>query len=232
MESGSVRKYLLYAIGEILLVMIGILLALQVNNWNEGKKRMSFEREMLQDISKGLDLNIRQLEQGIKSCNHAVNSSRIILRFLDEEIDYHDSLIQHFSRPFRWFRPTITNSGYESLKSYGRNLVRNDSIRDQLEIYDYEWIHVLHDRQEQFYNVTVSPILSKLFTQVIFSLQIQSDDQMRPYNIDELKKSREYYHIINTLKSNREGQAWWYDNWLDSLKKLSSSIEDELNKGK
>ena len=34
-ESGSVTKYLLYAIGEILLVVIGILIALQVNNWNE-----------------------------------------------------------------------------------------------------------------------------------------------------------------------------------------------------
>jgi len=33
--SGSITKYLLYAIGEILLVVIGILTALQVNNWNE-----------------------------------------------------------------------------------------------------------------------------------------------------------------------------------------------------
>ena len=32
------RKYLLYAIGEILLVVIGILIALQINNWNEEKK--------------------------------------------------------------------------------------------------------------------------------------------------------------------------------------------------
>ena len=37
-ESGSTQKYLLYALGEILLVMIGILLALQVNNWNERRK--------------------------------------------------------------------------------------------------------------------------------------------------------------------------------------------------
>jgi hypothetical protein len=37
-DQGNLRKYLLYAIGEVLLVMIGILLALQVNNWNERRK--------------------------------------------------------------------------------------------------------------------------------------------------------------------------------------------------
>jgi hypothetical protein len=37
-NTGATRKYLLYAVGEIALVMIGILLALQVNNWNEGNK--------------------------------------------------------------------------------------------------------------------------------------------------------------------------------------------------
>ncbi len=36
-------KYLLYAFGEILLVVIGILIALQVNNWNEGRKQRQVE---------------------------------------------------------------------------------------------------------------------------------------------------------------------------------------------
>lgn len=39
----NVRKYLLYAVGEILLVVIGILIALQVNNWNENKAQKSQE---------------------------------------------------------------------------------------------------------------------------------------------------------------------------------------------
>ena len=38
MEKGHASKYLKYAIGEILLVVIGILIALQINNWNEGRK--------------------------------------------------------------------------------------------------------------------------------------------------------------------------------------------------
>lgn len=49
-ESGSVRKYLLYAIGEILLVVIGIVIALEINNWNERKKARGFELVMLTEI--------------------------------------------------------------------------------------------------------------------------------------------------------------------------------------
>ncbi len=46
-ESGAVRKYLLYAIGEIALVVIGILIALQINNWNEWRKDRIMEQALL-----------------------------------------------------------------------------------------------------------------------------------------------------------------------------------------
>jgi hypothetical protein len=44
LSENKLSKYLLYAIGEIMLVMIGILLALSINNWNENKKTISLER--------------------------------------------------------------------------------------------------------------------------------------------------------------------------------------------
>ena len=50
LQEGSFQKYLLYAIGEIALVMIGILLALQVNNWNEHRKKLSAEKTILKAI--------------------------------------------------------------------------------------------------------------------------------------------------------------------------------------
>ena len=43
-------KYMRYAIGEIVLVMLGILLALQVNNWNEARKLENTEAKYLQDL--------------------------------------------------------------------------------------------------------------------------------------------------------------------------------------
>jgi len=46
-ESGIARKYLLYAIGEIALVVIGILIALQINNWNEKMILVNTSREIV-----------------------------------------------------------------------------------------------------------------------------------------------------------------------------------------
>ena len=46
-DSGSVRKYLVYAIGEIGLVVIGILIALQFNTWNENQKIRNIEQDYL-----------------------------------------------------------------------------------------------------------------------------------------------------------------------------------------
>ena len=57
MESKT-GKYFQYAIGEIILVMIGILLALQVNNWNEDRKERTSEQKILNEIL--IDLEFAQ----------------------------------------------------------------------------------------------------------------------------------------------------------------------------
>jgi hypothetical protein len=56
-ESGSARKYLLYGIGEIALVVIGILVALQINNWNEQKKSSREEQSILINLKKDFEIN-------------------------------------------------------------------------------------------------------------------------------------------------------------------------------
>ena len=50
-------KYMRYAIGEILLVVIGILIALQVNNWNEKKKIYKNEQIFLNDLKYEINSN-------------------------------------------------------------------------------------------------------------------------------------------------------------------------------
>tara|TARA_R110002033_G_C3806243_1_gene231685 strand:- start:74 stop:793 length:720 start_codon:yes stop_codon:yes gene_type:complete len=54
LSEGKTGKYLKYAIGEIVLVVIGILIALQINNWNENQKAKSYERKMLLEVIEDL----------------------------------------------------------------------------------------------------------------------------------------------------------------------------------
>jgi hypothetical protein len=56
--SGNTRKYFKYATGEILLVVIGILIALQINNWNEEKKEHKIELSILTELLNDSAINI------------------------------------------------------------------------------------------------------------------------------------------------------------------------------
>jgi len=66
MEQNKIRTYLLYAIGEILLVVIGIPIALQVNNWNEQRKLDRLELNLLNEIRLNLQDSKAEIESTIQ----------------------------------------------------------------------------------------------------------------------------------------------------------------------
>lgn len=67
LAEGSFKKYLVYAVGEILLVMIGILLALQVNNWNNIKKDRAIGDNYLHELKEASEQDLQRLEGFIKN---------------------------------------------------------------------------------------------------------------------------------------------------------------------
>jgi len=114
-------KYIRYAIGEILLVVIGILLALQINNWNQERQNGKQEVQLLNQLLNEYNNNLEQLNNKIDSRNDIVKSSLKILRYrkLEESQINSDSVNLHISRTLT--RPTfdpelgvteeLTNSG-------------------------------------------------------------------------------------------------------------------------
>lgn len=69
MERNKTRTYLLYAIGEIFLVVIGILIALQVNNWNEERVARQSEKELLTEVMEALRSDSLVIWDTIESTN-------------------------------------------------------------------------------------------------------------------------------------------------------------------
>lgn len=66
LTENRISKYLLYAIGEIVLVILGILIALSVNNWNEDRRLKTEEQVILKDLKQEMEMNLRALEYVIK----------------------------------------------------------------------------------------------------------------------------------------------------------------------
>ena len=81
METGKTGRYLKYALGEIILVVIGILIALQVNNWNESQKAKSTEETILIALLKEFEYNQEQLQTAIDINRENISSAAEIGKY-------------------------------------------------------------------------------------------------------------------------------------------------------
>ncbi|MGB5271860.1 MAG: DUF6090 family protein, partial [Eudoraea sp.] len=82
-RAGKFGKYLLYAIGEIVLVVIGILFALQINNWNEFKKDRAVENKLLIELKENLNTNLVRLTDEIQKEHNSIAEINLIVEHID-----------------------------------------------------------------------------------------------------------------------------------------------------
>ena len=84
METGKMGKYLKYAIGEILLVIIGILIAVSINDWKEDRKLYNEEQSILKDLKQEMDLNLKTLEIVIKQHEESLKAAEEMKELFDD----------------------------------------------------------------------------------------------------------------------------------------------------
>ncbi|MEZ4951436.1 MAG: DUF6090 family protein [Saprospiraceae bacterium] len=95
---GDIVKYLKYAVGEIFLVVIGILIALQINNWNEQRKDRTKEHILLQQLHEDYQANLIQLEEKMATREKIVISALALLEDFDHPKSANrDSVIRKFA---------------------------------------------------------------------------------------------------------------------------------------
>ncbi|MDG2451138.1 MAG: DUF6090 family protein [Saprospiraceae bacterium] len=137
-ESGSARKYLLYAIGEILLVMVGILLALQVNNWNELRKNQSKERHYLNNIrSEIVSDSTYLIRSWVNIYSDKIASLQLGKNYLNGKYAIKDTsefiLSIGFGGRNALLRMGQFNSTYRELVSTGNlSLISDENLRQQI----------------------------------------------------------------------------------------------------
>ncbi|WP_268033038.1 DUF6090 family protein [Algoriphagus sp. PAP.12] len=90
LAGNRVTRYLAYAIGEILLVVIGILIALQVNNWNENRKQQEAEQRLLKALLEEFESNLDILDKAIALNDSNISSSLTLANFTGPSLENFD----------------------------------------------------------------------------------------------------------------------------------------------
>ena len=206
MEKNKTGKYFKYALGEIVLVMIGILLALQVNNWNNSRIEQNEENEVLVKLNADFKENKKVLNKFLIEINNQSNSQCTLMSLIGvskEELDKQklDSLfyVTVGASEFAFADNTIKNI----MQSGKLNLLKSEKITDLF----YKW-----------------NTLSEVRTRRMTKLDDWANTQFIPYLIDKIsfkqmdKRSNYSWTGISKIKPDYYPlfQDIAFENFLDN----------------
>lgn len=232
LENGNIRKYLWYAVGEVFLVVIGILIALQINNWNEERKQYQLEIEVLQDLHSTLISDYWIVQAAVYWNEKSIKSGEIILDHLRNNLPYNDSLTYHFENVHVWWKGQLNLSAYERATIMGIDFIRMDSLRNSLKdlyVMNHEFAEVLNRREEMHYYNTVSTELIKWFQSVELPLEIvDSRGRHIPLDYDSLKNNELYKSIIQTAVGNRTKFKQWMEFRFREMQRIERQLVEYM----
>jgi hypothetical protein len=163
------EKYLKYAIGEIILVVIGILIALSINNWNEGRKDKLKEQTILVQLKEEYNANLQQLDTKMQLRKKIVLSGLILLRYMNApELVQRDSVMFHLSNVI--FDPTFDPIQNDLISSGNIRLIRKEKLRRLLSNWSSDVVAV--QEQEQVNQMHVHEIMLPLFNNIGISRDV------------------------------------------------------------
>ena len=208
MEKNNAGKYLKYAIGEIVLVVIGILIALQINNWNEKRKSNTLRKSYIENLITDLNTDLKNLEQlnTINSINE--KEGRYLTSFLDNTLTEPDTLRLTYSIISCGYIPNITiiSSTYNDIiKSNNIHLFNDVRLKKNLDDYyiPNNWVTLFNDR-------------------ILKTAWYDYREEMVKFHSPSLYK--DYYEDDNSISSN---YPWKYDiKW--NLIKNNSYLRTQL----
>ena len=224
-QKQNFKKYLLYAIGEILLVMIGILLALQVNNWNEQIKSDQEGCNILFEMRENSGANISHLQAEIVYDQSVMASAQIVIDNLSVTQVYHDSLGFHFLNSTKWPEHRWEDAGYEMLESRGLRLIESDMLRKSIvSVYETE-----HQSIQEAVRVTENYAQAVLFPLVTkyFSTDLEESANVTDYDL--LIRSKEYVNFLTYWYGYRNYNMQVRSDVIYELEALNNLLTEELN---
>jgi hypothetical protein len=229
-------KYLRYAIGEIVLVVIGILIALQINNWNENRIASNEEIHMLKALKIGLEADFVDLKFNEKSIQSSIASANKVIHNLENDLPYGDSIPDYIGDMMFPVMFVHSTSAFETLKSKGINLIKNDSLRDEIiSVYDSGYSFFLKNESNIVLNEAEYALRELFSTRFVESYVYDFNEpnfkpRLTPLDYEALKNDQEFKYFLKSFKNrlNLLLNFHYQRKLIKMVKALINSIDDEL----
>ena len=201
MEQNKIRTYFFYAAGEILLVVIGILIALQVNNLNENRKAQTFEQEILYLIDQNLQRDSVRLTEVLFETEQAIEyTDRLIAEVALE--NYSDTLNHWMGKIISFQRFKSQSSAFEVLKARGIEAISNKELQLALIAYYDENLFGVYQSLEDVensFNTDWIPVIKQNF------LDFKWKDYHTPIDSKTFFEDPSTIVLFKMFQDNREG---------------------------
>ncbi|WP_026348486.1 DUF6090 family protein [Eudoraea adriatica] len=224
LSQNKLSKYLFYAIGEIVLVVIGILIALQINNWNNESADRDKEINILTEIKQNLEVNVNQFSAEIVNQDSIIQNIDIIMEQIKNNIPYHDSLGTKYAS-IAWTEEfNIANSAFETLKTLGFDLISSNSLRENV-------IHLFNIRYIRFSDVikkVSSTEHSQLNTVYLRHIEFDKRGNGTVNDFEKLKKDAEFTNMLSSRRIWKVDIINTYKELIEESLQLSRMIDQEL----
>jgi hypothetical protein len=235
-DDNKPMKYLRYAIGEILLVVIGILIALSINNWNEERKERKIEKQLLISLSEDFKSNLSNLENSIKLIPITNERYSRVLEYagnIDNGLtkEMKDTIVMT-----SFVLTTLVDGALNSaLNSNKLEIIRNDTLKRWLTKYPayIENIKIIESDLKDYVKDVQRPIV-RSYVSLDILLEEPRFDQLKETisksDYEGLIRNREYLNVVMGIRNikyhqlNRCKDLHWVTNEINEI--LKREIKD------
>ncbi|RIW18271.1 hypothetical protein D0X99_00810 [Algoriphagus lacus] len=226
LSQNKVTRYIAYALGEIFLVTIGILIALQVNTWNENRINQKKEAAILKDLHQEFQLNKVSIHAFIQHHRTVLEAIKEVLNSMgepDSELsEAHIDSLLYLTLDYENYVPSQTVIA-ELISSGKTNLISSDTLRTLI----FQWVNEIEDKKEGFQSLDaiaetlMLPYLSKNGSMKnIDSFGMLKGNGRSKFSSRNLALLQEV-EFENVL----DNQAWGVTNYFSKLEQLEEIIE-------
>lgn len=227
LNENNTSKYFKYALGEIILVVIGILIALQINNWNTNNILKSDERKILIELKKGLEIDKEKMEAELVSCKAALKKMKRLQNLLKNKNQRYTKDLDSLFGQVYGIRSIILNRAfYEDLKSSSLRIINNDDIRLQIvQLFEdnYKELNDIFNFAEPSVNEVTRPYYLTNFHNIDFK------DSATPNDFNKVWHDTYYHNIVDyRIIGVASNQIIAYERAVPAIENIINSINRYL----